>query len=206
MKSLDSLKNLIFKLTSDELKSLVRYLEYYSEKDSIKSVELLQLILKKPSAKSGEIEKMLYSIPNKTAFNKLIGRLNDKILEILLFNSNLNKDHYSSRLKVLIDLKKKLIQSDILSLKGLREEADKICRKVISKAEKYEVYDLVLQGLLVRQKFVNVRKQRSLYQRLKNQIEYAEIKQKSNIESEILYNDITNQITNSSDTSKYFIR
>ena len=39
----------------------------------------------------------------------------------------------------------KIIQADILNLKGLREQADSICKKIITLSNDYEIYDLTIQ-------------------------------------------------------------
>ena len=204
MKNLNFLVNLINKLNKEELKSLLKYLKYYNEKNSSsKSLELINIILNSNNYNALTIKKQLYKGVNNFAFNKLIERLKDKILEVLLFNSNISNDNYSERVKVIFDLKKKLIQCDILSLKGLRDDGDLLCRKIISKAEKYELYDIVMNAQIIRQRFISIRKKQADVIDIHKNIQLAENKQKSVLNSQNIYNSILNKINIASDSNSY---
>ena len=205
MKNFNSLVNLIKKLSEEELKSLLKFMKYYGEKSNIsKSIELVEIILNAKEYNALNIQKQLYKGTNQHAFNKLIDRLKNKILEVLLFNSNISKDIYPERVRVIFDLKKKLIQCDVLSLKGLRDDGDLLCRKIIAKAEKYELFDIVLNALIIRQRFVNIRKKQVEVKGIQKGIQIAENKHKSVLNSQIIYNSILNKINNASDSFSYF--
>lgn len=205
MKSLNSLVNLIKKLSSEELKTLFKFINYYNSKNNFsKSEELLKIILTGKTFLSNNIQNKLYGKQNNYAFNKLVERLNEKILEVIIFDSNISKKYYPDRVKVIFDLKKKLIQSDVLSLKGLREDADDICKKNVSKAEKYELFDIVMSALIIRQRFINIRKDKNELMRIQNGIEIAESKYKNIIKSQIVFNNIINKINVASENKSYF--
>ena len=201
MKNFNSLINLINKMSEEEVKSLSKFLKYYNEKkNNNKSSRLLEIILNSKEYNLINIQKQLYDKVNWQAYNKLIERLKDKILEVLLFNSNISKEEYPERIRVIFELKKKLILCDMLSFKGLRDDADLLCRKIISKAEKYELYDIVMNSLIIRQRFVNIRKKEKEVKNIQKGIQVAEHKYKSLLNSQILYNKILNIISNAPDS------
>ena len=200
MKNFNSLINLINKLGEEEVKSLNKFLKYYNEKNNNKSSRLLEIILNSKEYNLINIQKQLYDKVNWQAYNKLIDRLKDKILEVLLFNSNISREEYPERIRVIFELKKKLILCDVLSFKGLRDDADLLCRKIIAKADKYELYDIVMNSLIIRQRFVNIRKKEKEVNNIQKGIQIAELKYKSLLNSQIVYNKILNIISNSPDS------
>ena len=119
---------------------------------------------------------------------------------MLLFNSNISREEYPERIRVIFELKKKLILCDVLSFKGLRDDADLLCRKIIAKADKYELYDIVMNSLIIRQRFVNIRKKEKEVNNIQKGIQIAELKYKSLLNSQIVYNKILNIISNSPDS------
>jgi hypothetical protein len=204
MKNFNSLNNLIHKLSKEEFKSLIKFLKYYYSRDeNAKSIDLVKLLKNSYEIKPIDVQLKLYGSLNNFAFNKLINRLHNKILEVLIFSTNISKKNYTERAQVIFDLKKKLIQCDILSLKGLRDDGDKLCRKIISKAEKYELYDIHMNALLIRQRFVNIRNNDSVIKKIQAQIQISENKQKAVINSQIIYNSIINKINNTSNSDNY---
>ena len=200
MKNFNSLINLINKLGEEEVKSLNKFLKYYNEKNNNKSSRLFEIILNSKEYNLINIQKQLYDKVNWQAYNKLIDRLKDKILEVLLFNSNISREEYPERIRVIFELKKKLILCDVLSFKGLRDDADLLCRKIIAKADKYELYDIVMNSLIIRQRFVNIRKKEKEVNNIQKGIQIAELKYKSLLNSQIVYNKILNIISNSPDS------
>ncbi len=205
MKNLNSLVNLVSKLSRDEYRSLDKFLNLNSTiQNTSKSQELLNLILNKNETNPITIQNILYGKINNYAFNKLVDRLNTKTLEVLMFNTNINKKIYSERVRVIFDLKKKLIQCDLLSLKGLRDDSDLLCKKIITKAKKYELFDIVSDALSHRQSFINIRKKSSFITKIENEIKYADSKYSAIINSQFAYNYVINKINNSSESITYY--
>ena len=113
MNNLISLRNLIKKLTSEEMKILTRIAQSTSKsnlKNENKTLLLVQLLLVEPNLNSSEIQKNIYSSSNYAAFNKLCSRLREKILDSILLESSIDQGGYSKRNKIVFELKKKLIQ------------------------------------------------------------------------------------------------
>jgi hypothetical protein len=205
MRNHRSLIALIDKLNEEEKKSLIKYLKYYSSRNNFsKGEKLLRMISKNKNLKVVDLQMQLYGKVNDVAFKKLVERLKDKILEVLIFNSNISKRYYTDRVRVIFDLKKKLIQCDILSLKGLRDDGDILCKKIISKAEQYELFDILMSALIIRQRFVNIRKKSKIVKEIQEKIQETENKQKAILNTQLIYNSIINKINNSTDFHIYY--
>jgi hypothetical protein len=205
MKNYSSLIALINKLNQEEKKSLVKYLKYYSNRsDFSKSEKLLKIISKNHNFNIIDIQFQLYGKVNEIAFKKLVERLKDKTLEVLIFNSNISKKYYTDRVRVIFELKKKLIQCDILSLKGLRDDGDFLCKKIISKAEQYELFDILMSALIIRQRFINIRKNSKVVKQIQERIQETENKQKAVLNTQLIYNSLINKINNSTDFNSYY--
>jgi hypothetical protein len=202
MKKFNSIVDLIKRLKQDEYSVVKKYLTFQVDKTSNKSLHLLELIKKSTEPKANLIQKEIYNCSNLYAFNKLVDRLKSKILDSFLIDSNLN-NNYPERIKINFELRKRLIQSDILSQKGLRDEADILCKRIITKARTYELYDIISQAILIRQRFASVRKRSSEVRKMHKDIELYESKYKSYIKCQIEYHSIINKISNSKDKSEY---
>jgi len=114
MNNLNSLRNLIKKLSGEEMKILFRILQPQKEsknKLENKSLLLVNLLLVEPSLSSNEIQKKIYESLNYSAFNKLCSRLREKALDSLLMDSSIENGGYSKRNEIVFELKKKLIQN-----------------------------------------------------------------------------------------------
>src|SRR5689334_16464543 len=116
MRGLHALKNILYRLKKEEIKTLTNFLKYNRkllQDDPLKSIRLVELILGNRNATAVELQNDLYGEPNYRAFNKLVNRLKDKIYEVILFSTNLSRKYYTDRNKTIFDLKKKLIQNEI---------------------------------------------------------------------------------------------
>ncbi|MBK9412743.1 MAG: hypothetical protein IPN61_04855 [Bacteroidetes bacterium] len=207
MNNLISLRNLIKKLTSEEMKILTRIAQSTSKsnlKNENKTLLLVQLLLVEPNLNSSEIQKNIYSSSNYAAFNKLCSRLREKILDSILLESSIDQGGYSKRNKIVFELKKKLIQADILNLKGLREQADSICKKVISISNDYEIYDLTIQSLITREKFVRLRKNQKEVIKVVSEIKITNLKFESFRMCQSDFNSIMNKIATAGNEMSYF--
>jgi hypothetical protein len=203
MKNFNALFSLVKRLNQDEYNVLIKLLTFHGKKSDQKSIKLIDVIKKNPNitARSANIE--LYQKSNNAAFTKLVYRLKITILEVILMDSSLNNKVYPERIRVNFELKKNLLQSDLLNQKGLRDDADSLCKKIITKAENYELYDIASQALLTRQKFASIRKKASELNKIQKNIEHFDSRQKSLIKCQMVYNSIMNRIANSKSKHDY---
>lgn len=172
MNTVIELKVLLNKLSNEELKILRKML--VSKGDTLhtesKSLLLLELLQSPNHFSSLEIQQTLYTGKNYSAFNKLCNRMKEKILDSMLIENSILNGGYSKRNEILFSLKKKIIQADILSLKGLREEADSLIKKVIQIANDFELYEISIQGLQIREKFIRIRKNQKEIKKLNEEM------------------------------------
>lgn len=207
MNNINSLRSLIKKLTNEEMKILTRILQSKTigkSSSENKSIFLISMLLIEPNLSSGEIQKKIYGTFNYSAFNKLCSRLREKILDSILLESSIDHGGYSKRNKIIFEIKKKLIQADILNLKGLREQADSICKKVIAISDDYEIYDLSIQSLITREKFIRLRKNRKEILKIVNEIRITNLKFESFRMCQSDFNSIMNKIASAGDERSYF--
>jgi len=147
MTTLSSFKNLIDQLKREELKSLLKFLRYYQDsgdESKGKGLQLVEAVMSDSSYTTKDLQNLLYGGENYQAFNKLLNRTKDKIYEVLLFDQNLSKHYYSERNRVVFEIRKKLVQSEILYLRGMNDDLEKFQNRIISKALEYEIYDSLI--------------------------------------------------------------
>src|SRR6185436_12362604 len=127
MTTLSSFKSLLGKLKREEIKSLLKYLRYYqdiNDESKGKSTQLIETIISEPTFNVRDLQVLLYGKENYHAFNKLLNRTKEKIYEVLLFDQNLSKPYYSERNRAVFDIRKKLVQSEILLLRGIDDDLE----------------------------------------------------------------------------------
>ena len=131
MNSLQSLRNIISKLTIEEKNILLKNLNK-NNKSASKSIQLINLLISESKYSINEIQNIIHGKLNYNAFNKLQSRIKQKIYETIIFEFSIASNKFSKRNEVNIDLRKKLLQADILQLKGLRNEVLTIYNYIIN--------------------------------------------------------------------------
>ena len=181
MNTLSTIKSLISKLKREEVKSLLKFLRYYQDSDYEsrgKGTQLVENILADAECTSRDLQLDLYGKENYLAFNKLLNRTKDKIYEVLLFDQNLSKPYYSNRNRIVFEIRKKLLQSEILLLRGMTDEFESFLNKIISKAIVYEVYDSLIEALQTKQRFMVLQSGRKKVEKIDKEIEIFEERRK----------------------------
>ena len=201
----NQLRQIIKRLNSEEKKAIVKFLSIKNEsiKKENKSLMLFNLLNSDQVLSSTDVQLTLYGKTNYLAFNKLCNRLKEKTLDTLLLENSIICSNYNKRSELIFILKKKIIQAEILNLKGLRNESDSIVKKIISVSNEYELYDLGIQGLQLREKYLRIRDSQKTIKKIKNQISINENKLKSLKEAQSRFNYILNKIANVSNKFKY---
>ncbi|MEO8087188.1 MAG: hypothetical protein ABI763_10235 [Bacteroidota bacterium] len=206
MNTLNNLKSIIFKLKREEVKSLIKFQRYYqdsTDKSNGKAIQLVENILTDPQCTAKDIQVGLYGRENYHAFNKLLNRTKDKIYEVLLFDQNLSKSYYSERNRVVFEIRKKLMQSEVLYLRGMTEELEAFQNKIISKAKEYEVYDSLIEALQAKQRFMGFRFGKKEFNKIENQIILFEENRKAVQRSRSLFTKIGAKINQSESSDDY---
>lgn len=154
---------IVLKLPSHEKAAVRAYLGLTNENRGAKPAKIIALFdyldsLKADHGKADEeIEIIIYKTPNKVAFRRLLWRLREKILEVILFDINVERSGvYSERVKANIAVRKNVSQAQILQGWGLRKQAENILVRTVDLCEKYEMYHelLLALSLLIEQRVV----------------------------------------------------
>jgi hypothetical protein len=208
MTTLSILKEIIFKLKKKEITSLIAYLKSYKRKSddhSMKSIQLLNLLLSNKEYSSDHIQRKLYNNNNNYhAFNKLVNRLKEKTYEVILLDSSLDQvEVYGERNCVVFEIRKRLLQIEVMFSRGLFLELEKAINKVIKDAESYEVYDSLIEALQAKQKYFGFRLGYHASLNIAKEIEIFEKYRTAYNRSLLLYNKITSKIIYSISISGY---
>lgn len=173
MNTLSAIKSLIDKLKREEVKSLLKFLRYYQDTEDEskgKGTQLVENIISDPGCTAKDLQLDLYGKENYHAFNKLLNRTKEKIYEVLLFDQNLAKPYYSNRNRIVFEIRKKLLQSEILLLRGMTDEFENFLNKIISKAKEYEVYDSLIEALQTKQRFMVLQSGRKEVEKIEKEV------------------------------------
>lgn len=201
----NQLRLIINRLNSEEKKALIKILSVKNEnlKKENKSLILFKLLDSDHVLSSTDLQFTLYGKANYLAYNKLCNRLKEKTLDTLLLENSIISSNYNKRSEVIFLLKKKIIQAEILNLKGLRNESNSIVKKIVNVSNEYELYDLGIQGLELLEKYLRIRDGQKAIKMIKTQISIQENNLIALKEAQSKFNYILNKIANVSNKSKY---
>ncbi len=206
MNSLNYLKSILITLKPEELHSLEKFVLYNAEPEESyksKTAQLIRLLLEPENYSANDIQKTIYGKVNYAAFNKLVNRLKEKTLEVLLFNSNLQRGYYSNRSRTVFELRKRMIQIDLLILKGVRQNILNEIDLTIKKATQFEIYDILVQVLYTKQRFQGLDMGIKSAGRIKEQISTAEMKWTAINSAQAKFNELISKISVSSSSDSY---
>jgi hypothetical protein len=175
-------KELVYRLSKKELLLLKRKIDANSDvndKNKNKSKHLLRLILGNKEITQIELEKELYGVSNKVAFDKLIDRSTEKIDEILIGFNREASSLYSERNYYYFYLKRKLIVLQMKWLRGIDFDLQSQFDKIISLSRKYEHYEILIDVLHVKQRYVAFRFGKLEFDKIEIEIEKAEANRKA---------------------------
>ncbi len=147
MSEFKDLKKIVAKLKEHELS----YDSTFSRSKNLQptlNFKLLHYLLKNPNCDQQQAELFLYGVKKEAAFIQLVHRTKERLLDILISSDCIenNKD-YSDSTRMILILRKNIIQFDILNSRGLLDVGDKLIKKVIQKARVLESYDTLILAL-----------------------------------------------------------
>jgi len=162
MNSLNHLNKIIKRLKSHEIENLNSYLHAFKVNHmnpESRSANLIELLADDKQPKMPEVLQFkIYGKTNMPAFERLVRRTRDKVYESLLLENNLrNEQSHSIRNRVGYDLRKKLIEAEIMASRGLTEDNETLYEYMLNKASQYEFYDIVLEILYTKHTFSSFR-------------------------------------------------
>ena len=181
MKEFDDICDLVSKLSSSERKLLLRFNRLLMDdpKENPSTILITEL-LNKRERNEVDLQNLLYNKENINAFRKLIQRTYDKILDIILLKHSIDgSEFYDSRSKEIFILRKKLLQIEILLIRGFKRSYLIVIEKIIKKAYNYEYYEILLYALFKKRRLIaRTAKSKELYH-LNNEIRKVEAQRKS---------------------------
>ena len=174
-----SIKDLIKGLSNEEINSIRKYLNCFDEtfgNTKTKTANLFDLLISDENLSPKEIINLLYTNPSsEDAFDKLSKRLSEKIHECLLLDVNVErKDVYPDYIKASIDVRKKIMQANIMLGRGLFNDNNDIFDKIILKARKFELYTELVEVLYLKQRYLGFRKGKVEFDKITDDICFSE--------------------------------
>ena len=169
------LKELVYRLSKTELLTLKQKL-IGSKKNNfnLKSIRLLEIIIDNPDISERETVEKIYKDEINTAFLRLVTRMIEKIDEVYL---NLNYDLfelYSERNYQFFNLKRKLLILQMRWLRGVPQNLEFHFEKIISQSKKYELYETLIEVLLIKQRYVGFRFGKKAFEKIETEIRHLE--------------------------------
>lgn len=178
---LNALFAVIQALNESEVRTARQYLLAFTkrkESEYAKSLRLFDYLRKKKEEKNSDIQIhdvlfIVYGGQRDSAFDRLVIRLRDKILESLCLQTNIErKGVYSLRSKMQLELKTKISYSKIILMRGLDDVSGNIFMYCIDIAKKFELYDELLQATEELMLQASLKNNRRIYDKLLNQYDF----------------------------------
>lgn len=146
MSALDSLRNLIRPLSSEERKIVRAYLTAFDSRGDefeSKSLMLFDYLAKEPKPiKEREVEYFIYGKKSTIAWPRLVLRLREKILDALCLPINTSKAHlFDERSRRLFEIRRKLIRAQFLFTRKFYEMADLELELVLELTSEIEAWE-----------------------------------------------------------------
>lgn len=183
MKEFNDVKWLIRQLTTFEQRVLLKIVSIQNESvfiDENLSLKLIRTVFKDPLISEDSVSIILYGSIKKVAFRKLLQRVEEKIMDVLLLHGSIIcNSNYDQRAREILMLRKKLLQFDMLWMRGGSKMILQQLDKIIDKAEKYEYYEILLFALYKKRNLLAVLISKAQYKLLSEKINYFEICRKS---------------------------
>jgi hypothetical protein len=177
IKSYQVIQSLVLSLTDDEKRIAKQYLLAFDKKKREyipKIILLFNHIIINQYDKKPPFEH-LYPNKNKAAFQLLCYHLRNKVLESLILEVNTNRPGYTSAIgKADIECNKMLMQARLCFTKGQSKLAISLLNTLISKGKNYEIYPVIIEGLYIKKRVLNVRYGSKNSIKLQQQIERYE--------------------------------
>lgn len=149
-KHFDLLVSLVNALSREELKvikAFVTALDLSDKKDSL-SLKLIDYLRGKEDATWEQAKKKIGPNVQERSFDRLIVRLNDKLMEGLELEVNTKKEsQYSETSRAQFRISRWLNQAYLIKGRGIETRYEELLDKCIVEAEHYEFYDLLGQAL-----------------------------------------------------------
>ena len=170
------LKQVVANMKPHEIKVAQKFIvAFYStnSRNSNKSLKLFRLIHKKPDISLEEAKQLVSKTSNKASFRRLVVRLCEKLMEVIVLDHTIHKQGtFSKSLLTRMEIQKKINQSIIFRTRGLSELSYDYLEQVIEKAKMYELYDELVTALVFKQQLEGLSKGGKAFYRYNEDIDF----------------------------------
>ncbi len=144
---LENLVGICSSLSQYEIKHIRNSLKFVGHSNN-SSLLLFDSVISKGSVSIESLSYIIYKQKNYEALKKLVQRLIDKILDLLISKEVMLESEISDERNLeVFNIKRKLLYYDVLNLRGLTKYALVILDQVIKSCEKFEYYDYLVLAL-----------------------------------------------------------
>ena len=200
------LKELLAHLSTKEVSLLAKRISTSQDKQhekNSKSKHLVKLLLDNPDITAASVEKIVYGVENKIAFSKLIDRTIEKIDDIFItFNKDITSFN-SERNYYYFSLKRKLLVLQMRWLRGIDYDLGLQFERIISLSQKYELYEILIDVLQAKQRYVGFRYGNKAFDKIEKEIVNYENTRKVVQRARSLFTKIATKIERSISYSQY---
>ena len=173
----NELKELLSVLSSSETEIAKKHLVAYSTNHTLKSSRSLQLfkLLEQKPYLTLEKASRKFQYKSLRSFIRLVQRTTVKVQESLILEVNISRpDSYSQLFTTKFKIRKLIMQSQILSARGLTNQSLKLTENILKAAKKYELYDEIIEALYNQQVLIGLKKGEQYYNMIKKEIHFYE--------------------------------
>lgn len=173
----NELKELLSVLKSSETEIAKKHLIAYSTNHTLKSSRSLQLFKMLEMKPGLELQKAYKKLKYESirSFTRLVQRTIAKVEESLILEVNIVRPNaYSQLFTTKFKIRKLIMQSQILSARGLTNQSLKLTESILKAAKQYELYDEIIEALYNKQVLIGLRKGEQFYNRIKKEIHFYE--------------------------------
>lgn len=159
-------KNIIFNqivslkgvLSPTEIEIAEKHILAYDSTFTVETQKMLHLfkcVVKSNDLNYKDLKKVVSPNIADGSFNRLMRRTLYRVQESLIVNVNtMRKDQYSEIFRKRFEIRKLIIQGHIIQGRGLPQMANKIYTRIITQAKLFELYDELIETLLLKQSLI----------------------------------------------------
>tara|TARA_R110002096_G_scaffold378222_7_gene572130 strand:- start:6495 stop:8078 length:1584 start_codon:yes stop_codon:yes gene_type:complete len=141
--------------------------------ESQKMFRLFREIVSKKTKNYDSLKEKISKDSSDVSFNRLIRRTLYRVQESLIVEVNIDrKGMYSEIFRKRFEIRKRIMQAYILHGKGLPEMANRVFDTIIKSTKSFELYDELIEALLLKQSIILSIKGRKSFDLINQQIDF----------------------------------
>jgi len=177
-KLIQQLLSLINALSAAEAEIAKKHLIAYAKKSTKEDQKMFQLfsyLADKDKIEFNDLKIKVSGDVSDESFIRLLRRTHARVKESLIMDVNITREGvYSDVFLKQFQLKKMLMQGHILQGRALAESALNVYNNIISTAKKYELYDELIEAIILKQSLIANMRGTKTFKRLNADLKFAE--------------------------------